>query len=63
MMKLTNRTITLSIVKILSFGADRSIQTEETKVRLLLSNSLIRVCTGAVPSAHLCRHDSLVEQE
>ena len=31
-------TITVSTVKILSFWADRSLQTQETKIRLLLSN-------------------------
>ena len=31
--------VTYSIVKILNFWADMSIQTEETKIRLLLSNA------------------------
>ena len=45
-------------------GPARSIQTEETKIKLLLNNRcVIRVYIVVTPSAHLCRHYFIVEQE
>ena len=42
-------------VKILNIGTDRSEQKVETQIRLLLSSSLIRVYTFAIPFiSHRC---------
>lgn len=63
MMHIGNTKVTVSTVKILSFGADRSIQTVEIKFTLLLKAGLIGVYTFAIPSAHLHRHYKIAEHE
>ena len=62
-MSKTKSIVSASAVNTLSFRADRSIQTEETKIKLLLKTEQIRVYTVAIPCAHFCWHYSSVEQE
>ena len=56
-------TVTVSIVKILCFRANRSIKTEEINIRLLNIDQSDRVQPVAISSAHLCQHYSEVAQE